>query len=256
MFRRHGLLFVSLLVAGLPLAAQAADNVIFVLFDAKQHRAYIPEGTVLPQGLQLRAERIGAERAAPRGPRTMLRMITPTPKTRIAAPPLVFEYAPAARFEQARKQYEARNPSRPSRIKAHEDRACTDVYVTASNTGIYGTYSDGLTGRFCAPTTTVTGNSYLWEFFVIGDYSDDDFRINPYVSIGDIDGNFTCYDEYLYSGDTGSCGASAVTQKTGYFCQDTVTAFGQLYVIEYTNDPYHDNYLGFNLEIDFCTDFR
>ena len=245
MYRRTAFLILVLSIA-LPIAAHA-DGVLLIVVDVKQNRAYVPEGTILPPGLQIRAERADVGRA--------LRQRAPKLE-RISAPPLVFEYAPAERFVEARQQYEAQRASHSSRFKANEDRACApDYYVTVTNSGIYGTYTKGLTGHFCSPTTTVPGQSYLWEFTAYGDYSDVDFRINPYVAISDTNGNFSCYAEY-YSPGTQSCYASAVTPKTGNFCENNVTLSSLVYVIEYTNDPYHDNYVGFNLQITYCTDFR
>lgn len=260
MFRKS-LLLVCLVVAGLPLAAQAATNaVLFVLVDPQTNRAYIPEGTVLPAGFQVRAERATVERPLFidkrdwRGARVP-RLAKPSPK-RLTGPAMVFEYAPAERFEQARRQYEAKYGVGSSRIKANDDQYCQSFYVTQQNTGIYGTYTNGLTGTFCGWTNTIVGNSYLWEFTAIGDYSDDDIYVNPAVGIYDDNNNYNCYDEYYYSGDTGSCTASATTQKTGTFCTNNVHVWGLLYIIEWMpQDPYHDNYLGFNLQLSFCTGF-
>ena len=258
MIKKGVWLLVSLFVFGLPLAAQA-NNVLFVVVDAKANRAYVPEGSVLPHGLQIRAERADAPSIMDRPDwrRGLALPLRPAlAQKRITAPAMVFEYAPAERFAEARRQYEAQHGPSSSRIKATDDRYCLDVYVTQQNTGIYGTYTNGLTATFCGPYNTVVGNAYLWEYIVTGDYSDDDIYINPYVGISDDNNHYNCYDEYYYSGDLGQCTASNTTVWTNTGCTDNVYLYGQLYVIEYMpQDPYHDSYVGFNLQVTFCTTF-
>ena len=78
---------------------------------------------------------------------------------------------------------------------------------------------------------------------------------DPAVGIYDLNNNFNCYDAYQYSGDLGQCTASNTTVWTNTGCTNHVHGWGLLYVIEYTNDPYHDNYYGFNFEVDWGTAF-
>jgi len=241
--------------------AQAANRVIYVLIDPATNRAYIPDGTVLPQGLQIRAGKMKSvdRDAAPQLGRSFRRSFAKAMSTRpgeFQTPPLVFEYAPAERFEAAQKRYEAKHaPASGARRVEPLSDYCLDIYVSQQNTGIYDTYTDGITSTFCGNYGTVVGNAYPWSFTVTGDYSYKDNNIDPAVGIYDLNNNYNCYDAYQYNGDLGQCSASNTTVWTNTGCTDHVHAWGLLYVIEYTNDPYHDNYLGFELDIDWCTTF-
>ena len=260
-------LFLCLVVTLAAVAAHAEDHVLFVLVDVKQHRAYVPEGSVLPPGLAIRAEktatRLGAGPFGELGRRTPGRLGSPaTPALkRPAGPPFVFEYAPVERFEHARAQFEAKKRSSPTSdggrlggVKASEDRICNYIYVTDVNTGVYGSYTNGFTALFCRPSSTTPGNAYLWEFSAIGDYSDDDQFINPYAWIHDLNNHFNCYKEVYWSGDDASCTASATTTLLQSGCLNTVYTVGVLYIIEWL-PGYEANYLGYSFYIDFCTFF-
>ena len=76
---------------------------------------------------------------------------------------------------------------------------------------------------------------------------------DPGVGIYDLNNNFNCYRAYNY--DYVSCNATNTTVWTNTACTNHVHAWGLLYKIEYTNDPYHDNYLGFELDVDNCAAF-
>jgi|GEM_PF-3205070 len=258
MFRKSLLVLLGCLVLGLPVTASAGDRVLYVLVDAQHQRAYVPEGTVLPPGLKIRAEPLHFQT-----PSLMDGPLFHAPHRGAAAKhltsaPLVFEYAPSERFEVARQHYLAKHPASTSGSHRAEPATddCFDVYVSDSQVGAYDTYYDGLTSRVCVPSGTLyVGYSYTWTFTVTGDYSDDDFRIDPYVGISDNDNNFNCFHAITWGESGPTCSASATTQVTNTYCVNTVYTFGLLYKIEYTNDPYHDNYYGFVLEVDWCTAF-
>jgi hypothetical protein len=249
-------------VFALAVQMHAADRVIYVLVDPAAHRAYIPEGTVLPEGLQIRTRALtsSGDTVLPEIDRSFrlnfAKALNAKRSETAAAPPLVFEYAPASRFEKARQRYEVKHRTAGGlgHPVANSDY-CYDVYASQENTGLYGTYTDGITSTFCGNYNTVVGYAYPWSFTVTGDYSDKDNRIDPAVGIYDLNNNFNCYDAYAYGGDLGQCNATATTVWTNTACTNHVHAWGLLYYIEYTNDPYHDNYLGFELDIDNCTTF-
>src|SRR5436309_2339487 len=115
---------------------------------------------------------------------------------------------------------------------------------------------DAKANRAYAPEETLYANNYYnWSFIVTGDYSDSDGRISPYVGISSADNNYNCYHPIIYNESGPTCTASAYTQFTGNCCVNTVYTYALLYKIEYTNDPYHDNYYGFNFEVDWGTAF-
>jgi hypothetical protein len=227
-------------------AAYAANGPIFILVDPVAGRAYVPQGTVLPQGLQVRAQPFIAYKA--------LRHVRPsfTGKQQVQTPPLVFEYAPAERFEAARKQYEERHGASQGRVQANSV-GCVDTYVSGSNSGPRWTYYDGLNLHFCGEQDKTVGNSYAWEFTATGDWTDDDEYIDPYVAINDDNNNYYCfYEQYGYGSP--SCTASNTTQWTNVGCTNYVHAYALLYAIEY-QDYYVPYYVGFSFQIDSCTTF-
>ena len=248
--------FASLAVVA---SAQAGNRVLYVVVDPAAHRAYVPEGTVLPEGLRIRASAVESRESTAmpeidRSFRNGLAKSLNAKRSPSAVAPLIFEYASAERFEAARRQYEAtHHTSGGLGHPAPNYDYCYDVYVTQQNTGIYDTYTNSLTSTFCANYNTVVGYSYPWSFTVTGDWTDKDNRIDPGVGIYDDNNNFNCYHAYNY--DYLSCNATATTVWTNTGCTNHVHAWGLLYKIEYTNDPYHDNYLGFELDIDNCTTF-
>jgi hypothetical protein len=254
MLRWRTSLFVCLLAAGFPIVAHAHDAIL-VIADPANNRAYIPEGTILPPGLEVRAQRTGIRRLVNGKVERPIDLSAQGFK-RLTTPPLVFEYAPAERFDEVRKRYEAQQVARRSpRVKAtsHDGDACQHFYVSGSNTGVYGTYTNGFTSSYCPPPgggQRVVGQSYLWQFVAIGDYSDDDQYISPYVAIGDNNGNFSCFNDTVFS-----CTASATTPWSGYFCQNTVYTSAVLYVIEYAPQNQYDYYVGWNFQINHCTGF-
>ena len=239
---------------------QAANRVIYVVVDPAAHRAYVPEGTVLPEGLQIRATALAAREPAAlpeidRSFRLEFARRMNAKRSEATTAPLIFEYAPAERFETARQRYEAKHhtPSVAGRPVTTSDY-CTDVYVTQQNTGVYDTYTDGITSTFCGNYNTVVGYPYSWSYTVTGDYTFKDNSIDPGVGIYDLNNNFNCYHEYQY--DTLQCTATNTTVFTNTACTNHVHAWGLLYVIEYTNEQYgHDNYLAFWIDIDNCTTF-
>src|ERR1044071_7458807 len=108
-------LAVSLFVAlALVSQVQAANRVIYVVVDPAAHRAYIPEETVLPEGLRIRASAMKSDEstAMPEVDRSFRLEFAKTMKAKGSEPveaPLIFEYAPAERFATARDRYEAKH---------------------------------------------------------------------------------------------------------------------------------------------------
>jgi len=261
MFRKISLLAGSLFITlGFAFAASAANRVIYVLVDPVANRAYVPEGTVLPNGMQVRAQAVKSPDAVAfpemdDSLRHSFAKMTNAKRAALRTPPLVIEYAPAERFEAAKQRYQEKHPQAAAGRLTENYDYCFDVYASQENTGIYGTYTDGITLTFCANYNTVVGNAYPWHFTVTGDYSYKDNYINPAVGIYDQNNNFNCYDEYQYNFDLGQCTAENTTVWTNSGCPNYVHGWGLLYVIEYTNDPYHDEYVGFNLDIGLCCTF-
>lgn len=245
MSKRLAGVFVFLLAALVPLAAHAAANsTIFIVVDPAAGRAYIPEGTVLPHGLQVRAQPFVMAKA--------LRHVRPVAAVRkLQGPPLVFQYAPEEHFAQARKQYEQQH-GRQGRLQTN-DVGCVDIYVSGSNSGPRWTYYDGFTLTFCGETNKTVGYSYLWQFTATGDWTDDDEYIDPWVAINDDNHNYYCfYEQYGYGSP--SCSTSNTTQWTNTGCTDWVHGYAQLYAIEY-QDNYVPWYVGFSFQADMCTTF-
>lgn len=259
MIGRRTWLFVCLLIAALPLAAHER-KVTLVMIDVEANRAYIPEGTVLPPGLSLRTEKTVLDREtfevlranASREGRAMQRAT----KTRLEAkPPLIFEYAPADRFDAIRKNYEAYVAKRRSRVQTNSHQFCWDTYSEATQQGVYGQYAAAFVSTYCWPSSsTVVGQAYEHEFRAEGEYSDKDWTISPRVWVDDLNGNFNCYDEWDYPGDTGQCSASATTVLGNTSCLNEIDVGSLQYVIEYL-DGYIENYLGFNFLHQYCVQF-
>ncbi len=268
MKRRSWISVGLLLLTALPLAAHEERKVILVIADTQAGKAYIPEGTVLPPGLVVRAEVFQTDaRAVGRGrggrlePRELgveeRHAYDRAAVARLkAGAPLVFEYAPAERFIAVRTSYEAQRAKRRSPVQGDSShRTCYDTYIQQSNTGQYGTYYNGFTDTFCLPSSGLTvGGYYLWEFGATGDETDDDQWINPYVYVDDLNGNYECFNEaYGYTWPL-SCSDGATTQWLQQGCLNTVDTGAVLYKIEYL-PGYVENYLGFSFNVEHCTYF-
>src|SRR5688572_7434330 len=240
------LLLVCLFAAVLPLAAHERQ-VLLVLVDLEAGRAYVPEGSVIPAGMNVRAGKENVDRATFERARASVkggqadareRNARRAVKARLhAKPPLVFEYAPAERFVEARKGYEAQAAKRP-RVQSDSHQTCFDTYVSDTKPGYYSSgYTNGFTSTFCQPSTGLLLNQVNnWEFRATADYSDDDQWIYPNVWIDDQNGNFFCYDEIQFSGDLGQCSAAASTVLTSSGCKNDVDTMGTEYYIEYLNN--------------------
>jgi hypothetical protein len=264
---RRILLVLFLIAAGLPLAA-ATHEPLLVIIDLAHHRALVPEGSVIPFGMEFRAEplqgRAGTLDPAERrgGPRLEGSVLTNS-LHRTPAPPLKIEFAPAERFAQTRQRYEAqvakklaaRRNGRGMVAAAHTADDCFPTYAEDSNTGVYGTYYHTLTSTFCQQSSGITNYAYLdWSFTASGDYTDDDEYIDPYAYVGDDNNNFQCFQAaYGYTSPV-ECTASNHTQLLQVGCLNHVTSGALLYTIEYLNN-YVPNYLGYNLSVTYCTYF-
>src|SRR5688572_2536692 len=183
MLGRRTWVFVCLLAFSLPLFAHER-TVILVLVDRENNRAYIPEGTVLPPNLQLNvrmekrvldeteAAQLRGGRDAGRGNARAVRRDAAAASRLKARPPLVLQYAPAERFEVARRNYEAQQAKRPrSPVQADSSHmTCFDTYVQDSEPGQYGTYYNGFTSTFCQQSSGIqVGVANAWEFGATGD---------------------------------------------------------------------------------------
>ena len=259
-------LALLLLLSALPLVAHEERKVILVLVDREANRAYIPEGTVIPPGMNIRVGKaqfdrdtflaLRGDRDGAKGSARELQAEKAMVARVKAKPPLVFDYAPAERFVEARKGYEAQLAKRRPNVQANSShQRCYDTYVSDTEQGQYGSYYNGFTSTFCAPSgSTPVGYAHTWEFGAWADYSDDDQTISPRVWVEDNNGNYYCHDEIYYSGDTGQCSDSATTVLLQQGCLNVVDTVGIQYIIEWL-PGYVENYLGYYFFVDYCTYF-
>ncbi len=267
---RRTWMFVCLLIAALPLAAHEKRNVILMLIDTEANKAYIPEGTVLPPGLNgVRAEkavldvgevsrvrpgRADQGDAAVREGRAALGRDA---RARLKArPPLVFQYAPAERFAEIRQRYEAHAAKQRLPVEGDSShRTCSDIYASDYRSGLQWTYYNDFVSTFCSPSSGISpGNAYLWEFTALGGYTDDDQWISPYAYVDDQNGNYECFEEAVGYTSPLSCTASATTTLLQQGCLNDVDTGATLYVIEY-GPGYTEYYVGWSFLIDYCTYF-
>ncbi|HEV7919512.1 MAG TPA: hypothetical protein VGR02_01850 [Thermoanaerobaculia bacterium] len=262
----RSLLVLSLLAAALPLAA-ATHEPLLVLIDLPNHRALVPEGSVVPPGMTFRAEPLqGRDRTLDpserrSGPRLEGSLLTHNLR-RLLTPPLTIEYAPAERFVQARQNYDMRVKKAAERRDghglisvAHTADNCFPTYIQDSKTGVYGTYYNGLTSTFCQQSSGIANYAYLdWSFTASGDYSDDDEYIDPYALVWDDNNHFRCVQYAVGYTSPVECTASNHTQLLQVGCLNTVSTSAVLYTIEYLSG-YQPNYLAYVISTDYCTYF-
>jgi hypothetical protein len=237
------LLLVGLSVlAAVPLVA-GDEQVIFVRIDTAAKRAYIPEGTVLPERVVLRASKSPVEQETIRDATISERSVPrrEAPVRRLTEKDtLIFEYAPAENFRGMQARYAARVSKGPSRVRTEDDRYCTTIYMEDTGEGVYGTYSNGFTARGCRPAGALTsGQYYLFDYTATADVGDD-----GYVYVSDANGNFNCMD--TWPGYGLSCTDENTTQYWVGF-SNTITMAGSFSIIEYL-DNYEPNYIGFSFE--------
>ena len=261
---KRSFLALCLLFAALPLLAHEQRTMIPVLVDAEANRAYIPEGTVLPVQMNFRFEKfrlneteiaqLRADRDGGKGNVRTVRGDRAATARLKAKPPLILQFAPAERFVQMRRNYEAQAAKRRPVVRTDSGHLqCFDFYVEDSAQGQYHEYSTGFTSVFCKQPTTYPGYVNYWEFHAIGGYSDDDQYIDPYAFVDDDNNNFGCFDLYSWPGD-GACTATNSTLLLQQGCLNDVDTGSLQYIIEYL-PGYVENYLGFNFLVDYCTYF-
>lgn len=264
---RRTWMFVCLLIAALPLAAHEKRNVILILIDTEANRAYIPEGTVLPPGLNgIRAEktvldvdtvsrlRPGRANKGEDAREARVALASDARARLKAGPPLVLQYAPEERFTEIRQRYLAQAAKR-SPVASDSHRSCYDLYASDYRSGLQWTYYNDFTSTFCLPSSGITsGNAYLWEFTATGGYTDDDQWISPYAYVDDQNGNFECFQEATGYTSPLSCTASETTVLLQQGCLNDVDTGATLYVIEY-GPGYTEYYVGWSFLIDYCTYF-
>jgi hypothetical protein len=256
------ILALSLVIASFALPVLAKD-VLLVIVDRQNQRAYIPEGSVIPQGMTIRAGALPPQtaaeiettrRAGARNRADFLDLILKRP----SGTPLVFEYAPAERFTQVRQRYEAQHPQRPAngRTLVANYLSCSPaVYLTDSPRGYYGTYYHGFTSYFCSQTTPCNVNDYCeWGFIAEADSTDDDSYVYPYAAVYDQNNNYPCtHVAYGYESPL-SCSASNTTQFRQVGFLNEVHTVAQVYTIEYLEN-YEPYYLGSWFDVGYGTFF-
>jgi hypothetical protein len=241
-------LFVCLLAIALPLFAHEPE-VMLVRVDLEKNRAYVPEGTVLPPGLEVRAAAISLpQRTAPielrhGGERSFLVKAHADLLSRRS--PLVFEYAPAETFAGTRERYE--------QFKAHQAASsgpsaqshyggCGTTYYDVQNTGYYNdTYYSWFATKQCI---AYQGYYAAWYTYGTTAAAEDD----GYVWVYDDTNAFTCDDNY-----PGYRERSCETENyRSYNASSTnkVHHGGQSYHIEYLQN-YEPWYVGFSLNVQY-----
>jgi len=255
------LIVLCVLVTSFTVPAVAGD-VLLVIIDREHQRAYVPEGSVIPPGMAIRAEAlppmrgidVSARRGTAREHVNFLDRILKRP----SGPPLIFEYAPAERFTQMRQRYEAQRELRKRQgrtIVANDTLTCYPTYATDSQTGYFGTYYHGFTSTFCVQTGGCgVGNNCEWGFGAEGDSTDDDEWVYPYAAVYDQNNHFNCnHTAYGYESPV-ACSVTNTTQLLQVGCLNTVHTVAQLYTIEYLQN-YEPWYLGFTFDVSYCTYF-
>jgi hypothetical protein len=232
-------LFVCLLAAAVPMLA--ADNLILVRVDTKANRAYIPEGTVLPQGLAIRAKKepigpVTLDRGGMRAPREI------APKRLEPKNTLIFEYAPAETFAAMRERYVAKQAREKNPRLTPHNQSCGTVYVDDEAEGYYGTQYGSFSSTICMPAQGpfVTGTYYPVDYTAQAESWADE----GWVAVWDANNRFTCQDNYAVYGL--SCTAGSNVRFWSY--SNTITTAGSFSVIEYLQN-YEPWYTGFSFEV-------
>lgn len=247
MARRLAWLFVCL-AAALPLFAHDA-KVTLVVIDVEKNRAYVPEGTVLPPGKTVRASvtRVPMNGVTFETPRFGERSFSATARAQALRQeaPLVFEYAPAEKFAEARARYEtfmARQGSGP-KTQSHLG-GCSYTYYTTSGTGVYGTYYSEFAEKSCS----AYGGAYVWQTIGAGAAAEDE----GYVYVNDGLNHWDCDDSG--SGYRVRACENERLALTYAYPVNNVQMGGHTALIEWLNG-YEPNYVWFNIEISFLINF-
>lgn len=252
---------LSLLIASFALPVFARD-VLLVIVDRQNLRAYIPEGSVIPPGMTIRVATLPPRTAAEMedtrrvGARNHVNFLDQILK-RPSGTPLVFEYAPAERFVQVRQRYEAESKQQAanSRTLITNSLTCYPTYLTDSPTGYYGTYYHGFTSTFCQQSNGCgVGNYCEWGFGAEGNSTDDDSYVYPYASVYDQNNHFNCtHVAYGYESPMG-CSVTNTTQLLQVGVLNVVHTVAQVYTIEYLEN-YEPYYLGSWFDVSYGTYF-
>jgi hypothetical protein len=240
---RRTLLFLLVVVA-VPLFAHER-KVFHVIVDPAANRAYIPEGTVLPAGMQLRAsvKVMPVDGFALQRPRAGERVFEAKKQSAMTRQlrPLVFEYAPAERFNEVRARVEQRRreSGRDAGADSHNG-GCATYHFYIDGTGMHGTYTTEFIALDCDPGVRTVGQYGWWTYGAMAAAEDD-----GYVFVFDDNGNYVCDD----SGGgyrTRSCEAESYQQWAGAPVNNI--HFGWHTALIEWLEGYQPNYVWFNLE--------
>jgi hypothetical protein len=248
MVRRRMWSLVSLLVFAfaLPLIAHEPP-VTLVIVDAQNNRAYIPEGTVLPEGMVVRATQTRMPlHSTPvelrRGERSFA--VKAAADLLSKRPPLVFEYAPAEKFIQTRERYEelkAAQAAAGPEAQSHYG-GCATTYYDVQNTGYWGdTYYSWFATKRCI---VYQGYYAGWYTYGTSAGSTDEGHVWAY----DDTNGFTCDDNY-----PGYRERSCETENYRSWNPNSTNKIhhgGQTYVIEWLQN-YEPWYVGFSLNVEY-----
>lgn len=250
---------IACMVVAQPLSAQGISGQprhIEILVDPIAHRAYVPIGTVIPAGLQLRVwTHSGPERAQgswnrEKRPWNPEKLGTPQTSHAMQPPLLVFEYAPESRFEEARSHHPSLAAARSAHFKPAPLYDWGPYYydITIGVQGVDGLYymyfQAGISG-------TLSNTGPNTESYSAHTYPEDDAS----AGVASIFSNhFSCYDSN--NGDYGEayCETSYTTTpaNTDVCGVDLVAVYGTATHIEYLQD-HVPNYLTAQFQIGFCS---
>jgi hypothetical protein len=212
-----------------------------ILADITAHRAYIPFGTVLPPGLEVRVKVSRTSGALNSRRRSVVE------KQVADEQPLVFEYAPESRFEEARK-HNPRNlvtRSQQLRPKTLDDRICYPISLETTAEGVAGTYYAWFDFNQCT-NNPFPQNGILTDDYTAYTYPEDETQ----AQINDDRGHYACWDTSNGYSST-SCNVSYTGHFTNPITCNHVIATGYARHIEWL-DNYVPNYLGFFFDVRAC----
>ena len=213
-----------------------------ILADLTAHRAYIPFGTVLPPGLEVRVK---ASRAS--GAFINWKRRSVVEKRLSEEEPLIFEYAPESRFEEARKHKPRNLVAQSQRLipKVLDARICYPVSLETTAEGVAGTYYAWFDFNQCT-NDPFPQNGILTDDYTAYTYPQDETEAWVY----DDRGHYSC------SGTSdGYNSASCTVSYTGHFAYpitcNHVVAGGHARHIEWL-DNYVPNFVDFFFEVRAC----
>ena len=195
--RMRSTLILALAVFALPLFGQRVPGKIEIVVDLNAHRAYVPYGTVLPPGMQVRVARaVRRQHAklfdAEAIESSSLPKITEGKSILRAQAPLVFEYAPESRFEESRKHARGANATTGGggRLRIVPlSRYCSVTTVSVESDGQYGPEYALFDSTFCFTTGIQPGQSDTQDFTAYT-YAQDE----TWAHVTDDLGNYQCFN--------------------------------------------------------------